>query len=97
MENIFDFDVLDTDAIKHKVTIYWKCTFGDATKISTLEKRSGYFEEYAEAEYYAKCLNNDYMKLDFPFVIYIGSNIKYNNKLIEFNSFVKAYKEAKER
>ena len=90
MENIFDYDVLDTDNIKHKVSIYWVSPF------KTLEKRVGYFEERMEAACYADFLKGIYTDFDFPFVIYIGSNIECFNKDIEFYSFVKAYREAKE-
>lgn len=39
---------------------------------NTLERRVAYFEEYAEAELWAKRMKEDYLDFGLPFVVYIG-------------------------
>ena len=60
--------------VKHRVLILWRSPLSPGDEIC---KRSGAFEEYAEADIYATFLKSTYEKFDYPFHIYINGETFY--------------------
>ena len=57
------------------VALFWKDPFG------VLNKRTGFFEEYMEAEGFSKYLNDRYSNTDMPYVIYINHKRMFANNV----------------
>ena len=64
----------------YNVVIFWKGPFGG------LNKRTGFFEEYLEAEEFADHLNKIYRDMDMPYVIYLTDGNSRAKELYVQNS-----------
>jgi len=60
---------------KHRVLILWR-----AEGFTELEHRSAAFEEYFDAQTYAKSLCDKYLSLNLPFTVYLDREVFFHTQ-----------------